>query len=99
MRSSRQHAPAELDRLELKLRRLLEAHDAWRRRAELAESRVRELEKTIRDLASGNLDPVVLADEVRSLDERNRALRERMRLAQQSVQRMLARLQFAQEER
>lgn len=99
MPRTRQHAPPELDRLELKVSRLLETHEAWRRRAEEAEARVRDLEKTVRELASGNLDPVVLADEVRSLDERNRALRARMEQAHQAVQRMLARLQFVEEER
>jgi hypothetical protein len=99
VRNTRHHAPPELDRLELKVRRLLETHDAWRRRAEAAEVRVRNLEATVRELAAGNLDPVVLADEVRTMDERNRALRERMQQAHQAVQRMLARLQFAEEER
>jgi seryl-tRNA synthetase len=91
--------PPELDRLELKIRRLIEAHDAWRRRAEAAEARARELEATVRELSSGRLDPVALADEVRALEERNQALRERVSQAQDAVQRMLARLQFVEEER
>jgi chromosome segregation ATPase len=95
----RQRTPPELDRLELKVRRLLEAHDTWRQRAEAAEARIRDLETTIRELGAGRLDPLALADEVRSLDERNRALRERMEKAGEMVQRMLARLQFAQEDR
>jgi hypothetical protein len=99
VRKQKHAAPAELDRLELKIRGLLEGHDAWRRRALTAEARVVELEQAVQELASGGLDPVALADEVRVLDERNRELRGRMRQAQEAVQRMLARLQFAEEER
>jgi chromosome segregation ATPase len=96
---SRSRTPAELDRLELKVRRLLDAHDSWRRRAEAAEARGRDLEATIRELAAGRLDPLALTDEVRALDERNRALQERMESARAAVQRMLNRLQFAEEEK
>jgi hypothetical protein len=92
-------APPELDRLELKVMGLFEAHDAWRTRALEAEARVAELEQAVRALSSGGLDPVALSDEVRVLEERNLALRERTRQAQAAVQRMLARLQFAEEER
>ncbi|HSJ06366.1 MAG TPA: hypothetical protein VK936_06680 [Longimicrobiales bacterium] len=95
----RTRTPPELDRLELKVRRLLDAHDSWRRRAESAEVRARDLEATIRELAAGRLDPLALTDEVRALDERNRALQDRMDTARTAVQRMLARLQFAEEEK
>jgi hypothetical protein len=95
----RHAAPAELDRLELKIRAIFDAHDAWRRRALEAEARVAELEKAMSDMAKGGLDPLALSDEVRALDGRNRVLRERMQQAQEAVQRMLARLQFVEEER
>jgi hypothetical protein len=91
--------PAELDRLELTLRRVLDAHDAWRRRAEAAEFRVRELEAALEDVASGRLDPVSLADEARRLATTNRQLRERMDQAYAATERMLTRLQFVEEER
>jgi chromosome segregation ATPase len=96
---SRHAVPPELDRLELTVRRLLEAHDAWRARAETAEARIRELERAVQELASGSLDPVAMADEVRSLETQNAELRTRLSSAQQAVQRMLSRLQFVEEER
>jgi hypothetical protein len=99
VRKQKHAAPAELDRLELKIRALFDGHDGWRRRALEAEARVVELEQAVQELASGGLDPVALADEVRALDQRNRELRGRMRQAQEAVQRMMARLQFAEEER
>jgi seryl-tRNA synthetase len=95
----RHAAPPELDRLELKVRDLLEAHDAWRRRTEAAEARVRELEQAMRGMTDGDLDPVALADQVRALEQRSNVLRERMQQAQEAVQRMLARLHFVEEER
>jgi mRNA-degrading endonuclease toxin of MazEF toxin-antitoxin module len=99
VRKQRHAAPPELDRLELKVRRLLEAHDAWQRRAMTAEARVQELEQAVRAMATGELDPVALADQVRTLDQRNNVLRQRMQQAQEAVQRMLARLHFVEEER
>jgi hypothetical protein len=95
----RHAAPPELDRLELKVRGLLDAHDAWRRRAEESEARVRDLERAVRDMSTGGLDPIALANQVRVLDERNDALRQRMQQAEEAVQRMLARLHFVEEER
>jgi hypothetical protein len=92
-------APPELDRLELKIRGLVDAHDGWRTRALRAEARAAELEQAVRELSSGGLDPVALSDEVQALNERNRALTDRMQRARDAVQRMLARLQFAEEER
>ncbi|CAN5681270.1 hypothetical protein BH23GEM9_BH23GEM9_13540 [soil metagenome] len=99
MHKTRQTAPPELDRLEQTIHRLLESHDAWRQRATAAESRIAELEGTVRQFASGGLDPVALADQVRALEERNRAMKERLERGQETVQRMLARLQFAEEGR
>jgi hypothetical protein len=99
VRKSRHVAPAELDRLELTIHRLLDAHDAWRERAIAAESRVAELDAALDGLKTGKLDPVALSDEVRTLEERNLALRDRLQRADETVQRILARLQFAEEVR
>jgi chromosome segregation ATPase len=97
-RKARRSAPPEFDRLELAVRHLLDAHDAWRSRAEAAEARVRELEQAVREVADG-LDPVALADQVQRLETRNHALRSRMDAAHETVQRIVARLQFVEEER
>lgn len=99
MRKTRHIAPPELDRLELAVRRLLEANDAVRRRAEAAESRATELEGAVRDMATGGLDPVALTGRVEALEEENRLLKQRLEQAQQTVQRILGRLQFVEEER
>jgi chromosome segregation ATPase len=96
---ARHSVPPELDRLELTVRRLLESHDAWRQRAEAAEARIAELEAAVRDLSSGSMEPVAMADDVRTLQTQNSELRSRLETAQQAVQRMLSRLQFVEEER
>lgn len=98
MRKSRQAYPPELDRLELTLRRMLEAHDVLRRRAHTAEARVTALEATVRDLAAGSIDPVAQASEIERLERANQELRERLQRAYESVERIRARLQFAEEE-
>jgi hypothetical protein len=99
VRKPRPALPPELDQLELTIRRLLEAHDGWQRRALVAESRIRELEVAVDDLSGGRIDPVALSEEVNRLEERNRSLVERLTQAHAAVQRMLARLQFTEENR
>lgn len=99
MRKTRDTVPPELDRLELTIRRLIESHQVWEKRASAAESRVRELEAAIQDLSAGRLDPTALAEEVRALEERNESLLDRLTRAQAAVERMVARLQFTSEER
>jgi hypothetical protein len=95
----RRVASPELDRLELTIRRLIEAHDGWRHRAATAEARVRELEAALQDVAGGRFDPVAMAEESDRLEERNRMLRERLDRARAVVERMTARLHFGEEER
>lgn len=99
MRNTRDTMPPELDRLELTIRRLIESHQLWEKRALSAESRVRELESAIQDLSAGRLDPTALAQEVRVLEQRNDSLLDRLTRAQAAVERMVARLQFTSEER
>ncbi len=91
--------PPEWDRLELGVRRLIDDHKGWRRRARAAEQRVQELEATLRDLTSGVLDPEVLSARVQTLEEENRSLRQRVDLAREGVRRVLGRLQFLEEDR
>jgi hypothetical protein len=98
VRKSRSTMPPELDRLELTIRRLLEAHDALRKRADGAEARVQELEAAVRDLSTGSMDPTALAADVDRLQRENSQLRDRIRRAHESVERIRARLQFAEEE-
>jgi hypothetical protein len=98
VRKTRTATLPELDHLELTIRRLLEAHDVLRKRADTADARVQELEAAVRDLSTGSIDPTALAADVERLERENRELRERIRRAHESVERIRARLQFAEEE-
>ena len=87
------------DRLELSVRRLVDEHETWRRRALIAEKRVLELEAALRDVSAGTLDPVAVSDRAEVLERENRQLNRRLRHAHDTVQRILNRLQFAEEDR
>lgn len=89
----------ELDRLELVLRRLLDAWEAQQRRIQQGDARVRELEAALQGVSTGQIDPMELGQRVRELEVENRALRQRIRDAEAVVQRIQARLQFVEEER
>ena len=89
--------PAEWDELELVVRRLLDQHAQWRRRAAEAEARVRELEKALDDYSSGRVNPLELGERLERLEAENRDLRERLESARGSVDRILGRLQFMEE--
>jgi hypothetical protein len=99
VRKTQQVIPPELDRLELTIRRLIESHEAWQKRAIAAEARIRELEEAIQEVSAGRLDPVALGEEVRLLEERSTSLQDRLVRAHTAVERMMARLQFTAEER
>ena len=99
MRKTRPTIPPELDHLELTIRRLIESHDTWSKRATAAETRVRELETAMQEMATGSLDPVAMAEDVRTLQESNAVLQDRLIRAHAAVERMMARLQFTAEER
>lgn len=92
-------AGAELDRLTANVRRLLADWEDWRRRVAAAEARVLELEAALRDVTSGGVDPVSLANRVASLEQENRFLARRLDRARESVRRISARLQFLDEAR
>jgi hypothetical protein len=86
------------DLLERRVRGLMHAHASILRRAEAAEARVRELEGTLRDVSTGQLDPLALAERTQLLERENRTLNERLERARNSVQRILARMRFVEEE-
>ena len=91
----------ELQRLETALHALLRAFDELSGRAAQAEERVRQLESTMRSssAASGEVDPVGLANRVHLLEQENRFLARRLDKARESVKRISARLQFLEEDR
>lgn len=88
----------ELDRLEAAVRRLLDEYDTLRARTEAADDRVRELELALRNVSAGEIDPVALAERTRELETENRDLLDRLDRARESVQRILARMRFTEEE-
>lgn len=92
-------APVEWNRLELTVRRLLEGYEGWRRRARTAEVRVQELERALRDVSGGELDPLALAARLQAAERENGALRRRLDQARDRVRRILSRLEFLEEER
>jgi len=87
----------EWDRAERAVRRLLEDRDAWQRRATLAENRVRELEGALRDVSAGTLDPLQLSRHAQMLETENRRLLERLSQARETVERIIDRIDFAEE--
>ena len=88
----------EWDQLELAVRRLLEDHDALLQRVAAAEDRTTELELALRNVSAGELDPVTLAERARALESENQDLLDRLNRARESVQRILGRLRFVEEE-
>lgn len=91
--------PDEYVRLEGSVRRLLDQVAGYRARARVAEGKASELERTLRDVSSGALDPVEMKDGLRRLEEENRELRRRMAQAQDRIQSLIARFDFLEEER
>lgn len=90
--------PEEYLRLEASVRRLLDETAGFRARAQVAERRASELERTLRDLSSGALDPIEMKDRLRKLEEENAELRQRMVGAQDRIRRLVARFDFLSEE-
>lgn len=91
--------PAEWNALELAVRRLLEQHDAIRRKAEQAEQRTQELEAALGAVSAGNLDPVALSARADALTQENRLLADRLAEANALVERIVARLNYLEAER
>jgi predicted RNase H-like nuclease (RuvC/YqgF family) len=92
-------APSELARLSKAVYRLLDEWEEWRQRAETAEARAKELERALRDITSGSVDPIALASRIQALEHENRFLARRLDRARESVKRISARLQFLDEDR
>jgi hypothetical protein len=91
-------APPEFERLEAAVRRLANELAGYQARAQVAEKRALELEQALKDLSSGDLDPLILRDRVRKLEQDNREVRGRMLRAQDRIRRLLARFDFLREE-
>ena len=90
--------PEEYIRLERSVRRLMDELAGYRARAEVAERKAAELQRTLRDMSSGDLDPVSMKEGLRRLEGENRDLRRRMVQAQDRIKRLVARFDFLREE-
>lgn len=90
--------PEEYLRLEASVRRLLDEAAGYRARAHVAEQQAKELERTLRDLSSGALDPLKMKEGLRRLEEENAELRQRLVAAQDRIRRLIARFDFLREE-
>jgi predicted RNase H-like nuclease (RuvC/YqgF family) len=97
--SDARSTPEEWARLESALGRLLARHDEWRARAHAAERRIGELESALADVSSGGLDPVALSERAQTMERENRVLTKKLTQAGETVQRILARLQFLEDDR
>lgn len=91
--------PAALGELENAVERLLREHEAMRSRLAALEARSRELEATLTGVSTGELDPGAMAAELRDLRRENEDLSTRMADARESVQRVMTRLRFVEEDR
>ena len=90
--------PDEYGRLESAVRRLLDEVAGYRDRARVAEDRATELERTLRDLDTGALDPVEMRQGLRRMETENQELRQRLVAAQDRIRRLIARFDFLREE-
>jgi len=90
--------PPEFHRLEAAARRLADELAGYRARAQVAEGRVRELERALTDVSSGALDPISLRDRIQALEQENKQLRERLAVAKERVRRLVARFDFLRED-
>jgi predicted nuclease with TOPRIM domain len=90
--------PAEYVRLEAAVKRLLDEAAGFRARAKVAEQRAAELERTLRDVSSGTLNPVQLRERLEEIEEENQELRGRMVTARDRVRRLIDRFDFLGEE-
>lgn len=90
--------PPEFDQLEAAARRLADELAGYRARAQVAEARVRELERALTDVSSGALDPISLRERIQALEQENQAMGDRMRDARHRIQRLVARFDFLRED-
>jgi FtsZ-binding cell division protein ZapB len=90
--------PQEFERLEAAVRRLANELAGYQARAQVAERRGVELERALKDVSAGDLDPLTLRDRIRKLEQENRELRGRMLRAQDRIRRLLARFDFLRED-
>ena len=90
--------PEDFARLEASVRQLLDQLAGYQARARIAEKKTAELEKTLRDVSSGALDPMKLRHGVERLETENEELRQRIARAQDRIRHLVDRFDFLREE-
>jgi chromosome segregation ATPase len=90
--------PPEYARLESAVHRLGDELAGYRARARLAESRASELERALKAVSGGGLDPISLRHRMVELEQENEELRRQMAEAQDRVRRLIARFDFLRED-
>ncbi len=90
--------PEDFTRLASSVRQLLDQLAGYQARAQMAEKKSAELEKTLKDMSSGELDPMQLQDGFKKLRAENEELRRRMTEAQARIRRLVNRFDFLREE-
>lgn len=87
---------AELDTA---VSRTLERLEEMERQVREARDRTAELERLLERFQTGDDDPAEMASRADRLAEENRALKERLARGRESVERILARIRFLEEQR
>jgi cell division protein FtsB len=90
--------PDEFGRLERLVRRMADEIAGYRARVEVAEARARELERALKDMQSGGLDPLSQREVIRKLQDENRDLRRTVHQARERVRTLISRFDFLREE-
>ena len=81
------------------VRRLVHEVDGLRRRNQVAESRIREVEDLLRRFTKGGEDPARLQARIQELKAENDELRGRLEEGREAVERLQARLRFLEDRR
>jgi predicted RNase H-like nuclease (RuvC/YqgF family) len=88
-----------LRRLEQAVGRALERIDELEEKLRASERRVGDLDQVLAGITGGGLEPSVLVDGVRALEEENAELRRRLAGGREGVERLLSKIRFLEEQR
>lgn len=91
--------PAGLKRLQAAVVATLAEIERLRREVSRAETQGAELDEMLRGVTAGEESPRKMIDRLHVLEEENRDLRERLFEGRTSVDRLLARIQFLEDQR
>ena len=90
---------AALERLQAAVLAAVAKIDGLRQKVSHAETQGAELDEMLRGVTAGDQSPSEMIDRLHILEEENRDLRERLFEGRTSVDRLLARIQFLEDQR